>query len=201
MRWDVVGFVLGWTIRIVALPLAIVAAYSCYLAESEGYEFAARTYLLPLLIAAVVGQGLVSLSKGADTASRLREREAFASVALGWIPVVLVGALPYWLGGVFYGPFQFSDPGVGLSDVLLGAVHSWFESMSGFTTTGATVIDPSTSPLCQGVSDCIGSQPESLILWRAVSQWLGGMGVIMLGLLILSQALGGGMILLIGVFT
>ena len=63
MRWDVVGFVLGWTIRIVALPLVIVAAYSCYLAESEGYEFAARTYLLPLLIAAVVGQGLVSLPK------------------------------------------------------------------------------------------------------------------------------------------
>ena len=42
MRWDVVGFVLGWTIRLVALPLALVAAYSCYL-DSEGYEFAART--------------------------------------------------------------------------------------------------------------------------------------------------------------
>ena len=87
MRWDVVGFVLGWTIRLVALPLAIVAAYSCYL-EAEGYEFATRAYLLPLLLAAVVGQGLVSLAKGADTASRLRDKEAFASVALGWIPVV-----------------------------------------------------------------------------------------------------------------
>ena len=48
MRWDVVGFVLGWTIRLVALPLALVAAYSCYL-DSEGYEFAARTYLIPLI--------------------------------------------------------------------------------------------------------------------------------------------------------
>ena len=47
MRWDVVGFVLGWTIRLVALPLALVAAYSCYL-DSEGYEFAARTYLIPV---------------------------------------------------------------------------------------------------------------------------------------------------------
>jgi len=195
MRWDVVGFVLGWTIRLVALPLVVVAAYSCYMVESEGYEFAARTYLIPLIIAAAVGQGLVSLAKGEDTASRLRDREAYACVALGWIPVVVVGALPYWLGGVFYGPFDLSDPGVGLSDVLLGAIHSWFESMSGFTTTGATVIDPATSPLCQEVIDCIGSQPRSLILWRSVSQWLGGMGVIMLGLLILSQALGGGMTL------
>ena len=80
MRWDVVGFVLGWTIRLVALPLALVAAYSCYL-DSEGYEFAVRTYLIPLILAAFVGQGLVSLARGADTASRLRDREAFASVA------------------------------------------------------------------------------------------------------------------------
>ena len=41
MRWDVVGFILGWTIRLVALPLALVALYSCYL-EAEGYEFAIR---------------------------------------------------------------------------------------------------------------------------------------------------------------
>lgn len=194
MRWDVVGFILGWTTRLIALPLAIVALYSCYL-QAEGPEFAARTYLLPLLLIIVLGQGLVSLAKGADTASRLRDREAFASVALGWIPVVILGALPYWLGGVFYGPFNLSDPSVALSDVFLGAIHSWFESMSGFTTTGATVIDASTSPLCTAIGDCIGAQPKSLILWRSVTQWLGGMGVIMLGLLILSQALGGGMTL------
>ena len=41
--------------------------------------------------------------------------------------------------------------------------------------------------------DCLGSQRKSLILWRSVSQWIGGMGVIMLGLLIFSRALGGGM--------
>lgn len=192
MRWDVVGFVLGWTIRLVALPLALVAAYSCYL-DSEGYEFAARTYLIPLILAAFVGQSLVSLAKGADTASRLRDREAFASVALGWIPVVVLGALPYWLGGVFYGPAELSMDTVAVADVFSGAIHSWFESMSGFTTTGSTVIDHSTSPLCVEGADCISSQPQSLILWRSLTQWLGGMGVIMLGLLILSQALGGGM--------
>ena len=67
--------------------------------------------------------------------------------------------------------------------------------MSGFTTTGATVIDPLSSPICVGVSDCIGSQPKSLLLWRSSTQWLGGMGVIMLSILILGRWIGGGLTL------
>ncbi len=194
MRWDVVGLVLGWTIRLVAIPLAVVAVYSCH---QEGLEAGLRTFLAPLVLAALLGQSLVSLSKDADASTRVRDREAFASVALGWIPVVAVGALPFWLGGMFYGPFEYMDGTASHSDVLAGLLHSWFESMSGFTTTGATVIDHTTSPIClDGVEqDCIGSQRSSLILWRSLSQWLGGMGVIMLGLLILSRALGGGMAL------
>ncbi len=194
MRWDVVGLVLGWTVRLVAVPLAVVAVYSCH---QEGLETGLRTFLAPLVLAALLGQSLVSLSKGADASTRVRDREAFASVALGWIPVVAVGALPFWLGGMFYGPFEYMDGTASHSDVLTGLLHSWFESMSGFTTTGATVIDHTTSPMClEGAEqDCIRSQRRSLILWRSLSQWLGGMGVIMLGLLILSRSLGGGMAL------
>ena len=194
MRWDVVGLVLGWTVRLVAVPLAVVAVYSCH---QEGLEAGLRTFLAPLVLAALLGQSLVSLSKDADASTRVRDREAFASVALGWIPVVAVGALPFWLGGMFYGPFEYMDGTASHSDVLAGLLHSWFESMSGFTTTGATVIDHTTSPMClEGAEqDCIRSQRRSLILWRSLSQWLGGMGVIMLGLLILSRSLGGGMAL------
>ena len=194
MRWDVVGLVLGWTIRLVAIPLAVVAVYSCH---QEGLEMGLRTFLAPLVLAVLLGQSLVSLSKDADASTRVRDREAFASVALGWIPVVAVGALPFWLGGMFYGPFEYMEGTASHSDVLAGLLHSWFESMSGFTTTGATVIDHTTSPMClEGAEqDCIRSQRRSLILWRSLSQWLGGMGVIMLGLLILSRSLGGGMAL------
>ena len=194
MRWDVVGLVLGWTIRLVAVPLAVIAVYSCH---QEGLEMGLRTFLAPLVLAVLLGQSLVSLSKDADASTRVRDREAFASVALGWIPVVAVGALPFWLGGMFYGPFEYMDGTASHSDVLTGLLHSWFESMSGFTTTGATVIDHTTSPMClEGAEqDCIRSQRRSLILWRSLSQWLGGMGVIMLGLLILSRSLGGGMAL------
>lgn len=196
MRWDVVGLVLGWTIRLVALPLLIVALFSIF---EDGFTYSIKTYFLPLFISAILGQLMVSLSNGYEASARVRDREAFASVALGWIPVVLIGALPFWLGGMFYGPFEFFSGDASISQVSQGALYSWFESMSGFTTTGASVIDPYSSPICREIfndnslnNECIGSQPKSLLLWRSLTQWFGGMGVIMLGLLIFSRALGGG---------
>ena len=97
MRWDVVGLVLGWTIRLVALPLLVVALFSIY---EDGLIYSAKTYFLPLFISAILGQLMVSLSNGYEASTRVRDREAFASVALGWIPVVLIGSLPFWLGGI-----------------------------------------------------------------------------------------------------
>ena len=197
MRWDVVGLVLGWTIGLVSIPLMVATLFSIY---TEGLEPAARTFLLPLSISVLFGYAIVYRFRSPDASSRVRDREAFASVALGWIPVVIVGAMPFWLGGMFYGPFvEFWSPDseYSLSDLMYGMLYSWFESMSGFTTTGASIIDGSTSPVCEGnfEGDCVGSQRRSLVLWRSLSQWIGGMGVIMLGLLIFSRALGGGMAL------
>ena len=67
--------------------------------------------------------------------------------------------------------------------------------MSGFTTTGATVISTSMSPNCLPGMDCINTQPRGLLLWRSLTQWFGGMGIIMLGMMILSRVIGGGMAL------
>jgi len=203
MRWEVVSLVLGWTIGLVSLPLVIVGLYSII---AEGLEPAIRTFAIPTLISISLGYSLVFRARVSDPSARVRDREAFASVALGWIPVVIVGALPLWLGGMFHGPFGgYWNPGQdnSTSQILYGLLHSWFESMSGFTTTGASLVDPATSPLCgsglAGINefegDCLGGQRKSLILWRSISQWIGGMGVIMLGLLIFSRALGGGMAL------
>ncbi|HJM13393.1 MAG TPA: potassium transporter TrkG [Candidatus Thalassarchaeaceae archaeon] len=197
MRWEVVGLVLGWTIGLVSLPLVIVALFSCF---TEGLEASIRTFSIPLILSLLAGYALVSRAGSDDASSRVRDREAFASVALGWIPVVVIGAMPYWLGGMFFGPFGghwYPGSEYTTSEISLGLLHSWFESMSGFTTTGASLIDVTTSPVCGGEfgGDCVSSQRDSLILWRSLSQWLGGMGVIMLGLLIFSRALGGGMAL------
>ena len=194
MRWDVIGLVIGWTLRIFAIPLAVVGTYSV---SVDGWEFAFKTYAIALLLAFGASQWLISKYSGYEVSSRVRDREAFAAVALGWPPVVLLGAIPFWLGGMFYGPFEFVDGHATFLEMLSGALHAWFESMSGFTTTGASMIDPSTSPICAGEfdGDCVGNQRRSLLLWRSLSQWIGGMGVIMLGLLIFSKALGGGMAL------
>jgi len=147
----------------------------------------------PIIFCAIAGGFLIRLCTRRDTAERLRDREAFAAVALSWPLIVAVGALPYWLGPTFHGPITWDGDGGTLYEIMGGMVRGWFESMSGFTTSGATTIDPYVSPRCAGVEDCIASQPYGLLFWRSSTQWLGGMGIIMLGMLLLSRALGGGM--------
>ena len=95
---------------------------------------------------------------------------------------------------MFVGPFVEDALAI---DIMRGFVNSWFESMSGFTTSGATVLSHSMSPNCiPGTTpDCINAQPQGLLLWRSLTQWLGGMGVVMLGMLVLSRIIGGGMAL------
>ena len=160
----------------------------------DGINTALIAFLLPIVISGMIGLALLTIGVRSDTTERLRDREAFAAVALAWPVAVLVGSLPFWLGGVFHGPFT---DGSQMSDIARGFVNSWFESMSGFTTTGATVIEHSMSPNCiPGTTpDCINAQPRGILIWRSLTQWLGGMGIIMLGLMLLSRVLGGGMAL------
>ncbi|PVV83994.1 TrkH family potassium uptake protein [Dehalogenimonas alkenigignens] len=79
------------------------------------------------------------------------QREALVIVVAAWFAVSAFGALPYYFSGA-----------------LPTYLDSVFETMSGFTTTGATVMTH------------IGDQPDSILLWRSLTQWLGGMGIIML---------------------
>ena len=95
------------------------------------------SFAIPAIFSSAIGFLMLSIGTRTDTTERLRDREAFAAVALVWPIAVFIGSLPYWLGGVFVGPFT---DGAALIDILRGGVNSWFESMSGFTTTGATVI-------------------------------------------------------------
>ena len=191
MRSDVLYLILGWTLIALSIPLAICGVLTGVL---DSVELALRAFAIPSFISAFVGILMVSFGTRTNTSERLRDKEAFAGVALVWPIAVLIGAMPYWLGGMFNGPFT---PDVALVDIARGAVNSWFESMSGFTTTGATVIAHNMSPNCiPGVTeDCINSQARGLLLWRSLTQWFGGMGIIMLGMMILSRVIGGGMAL------
>ncbi len=193
MRNDVLAYVVGLTLMLLSGPLALMIIVGAVFFGDV--ELTMRSFLIPFAISLGVGYWLkVWGEKRGASSERLRDREAFAAVALGWPVVVMIGALPYWFGGMFHGPFELLNGDSNLVEVLGGYVRAFFESMSGFTTTGATVIDPRTSPVCQpSVPDCINAQAKIHLLWRSLSQWLGGMGIIMLGMLLLARYLGGGM--------
>lgn len=98
---------------------------------------------------------------------RIELLDVFASVAMAWTGLAVAGAVPYMLSGVL----------PNLDDAL-------FEAVSGFTTTGATVIRP-----IEGTS-------KGILFWRAITQWIGGMGVIVLVVAVLPTVGSGGMDLL-----
>ena len=189
MRFDVLNLILGWTLVALTVPLLFCVVITGYL---DNWELALRAFSIPAGLSLFIGSMMLRFGTKRNTHMRLRDREAFAAVALVWPLAVFIGALPYWFGGVFHGPFT---DGSSFADVARGAVNSWFESMSGFTTTGATVISTSMSPNCLPGMDCINTQPRGLLLWRSLTQWFGGMGIIMLGMMILSRVIGGGMAL------
>lgn len=94
----------------------------------------------------------------------LGHKDGFAIVAFSWIALALLGSLPYYISGV-----------------IPGFINAFFESMSGFTTTGSTIL-----------SD-IEALPKSMLFWRTMTHWLGGMGIIVLTLAILPLLGIGGM--------
>lgn len=120
------------------LPLA----WSLYHRESDFLAFA-----ISAGITAGAGLLLWKLMPGGE--GDLTRREGLALVTGAWILASVFGALPYELAGTFQ-----------------SYLDACFEAMSGFTTTGATVL---TS---------IESQPQSILLWRNFTQWLGGMGIV-----------------------
>ena len=113
----------------------------------------------------------------------IRNREAFLLVTVVWILMVIVGALPF-----------IASERLELMSYEIGIAGAIFESMSGLSTTGATVLDlESSNPVNisqynQGYFDA----PKSLLLWRSQTQWLGGMGIIVLATIVFSRLFGGG---------
>ncbi len=120
--------------------------------------------VIPLIasaaIAVIAGLSAYKLTPAPDS---LTIRESYLIVTAAWIGAAVFGALPYWLGGV-------ASP-----------LDAFFESISGFTTTGASIFpDPE-------------SLPRGILFWRDLSQWLGGMGIIVLVVAVLPFLGVGGM--------
>jgi len=151
----VAAYLLGWLLMLTGAFLCVPLVAAALFTEP----------VLPFLatIALVLGGGLALVRAFQPEDRNIRARDGFLIVSGAWILVSLAGAVPYLLAG------------------SLGPVDAVFESVSGFTTTGSTVVADT------------GELARSMLLWRAMTQWLGGMGIILFTIAILPLLGIGGM--------
>lgn len=158
MRWGYVATAVGAVTLCVGLAMLAAVPFSLAYGAAD---------LWPLLVASAItaafGGGLLLVCRGYPERA-VSHREGMAVTTLGWLSACLFGALPFILAGTF------------------PTIHDcFFESFSGFTTTGASVLTD------------IEAVPKGLLFWRSLTHWLGGMGIIVLSLAILPFLGVGGM--------
>ena len=162
-RREARGVDVGATLNLVgAIMKYFSVAFLFPAAVAVGYSEPVWPFLAAGATAAGFGWTVERLTRGKE---RVGAREGFLIVALTWLLAALFGSLPYVLSG---------------NDQLRSPVDAYFEAMSGFTTTGATVLTD------------IPALPRSLAMWRQFTQWLGGMGIIVLALAVLPRLRVGG---------
>ena len=149
-----IGFVIGRILlteaALLMLPMAVAAAYG----------EAVLPFLIPALLLTVIG---LALGLRAPKRSSLYARDGFAVVALAWVLMSVFGALPFVISGD-----------------IPHFVDAFFETVSGFTTTGASILTE-IEPLGRGV-----------LFWRSFTHWVGGMGVLVFVMAILPMSAGDG---------
>ncbi|MBA3365452.1 MAG: TrkH family potassium uptake protein [Actinobacteria bacterium] len=145
-----------------ALTKYLSLAFLLPVAVAVWYREAPWPFLAAGALTAAVGVALERFTQGKE---RIGAREGFLVVSLTWAVAAAAGALPYLLAG---------------EEQLANPIDAYFEAMSGFTTTGATILTD-----VEGLS-------RSLAMWRQFTQWLGGMGIIVLALAVLPRLRVGG---------
>jgi len=154
-----IGRVLGILLLVTAAALLLPVVVDLGYGEGDWPVFLACS-----LGGLLAGGLLMAQGRGHD---ELRNRDGFAIVSLGWAAVGMLGALPFLGTGAIPSP-----------------VDAVFESISGFTTTGSTIMTD-----IEGV----GAEHHAVLFWRSLIQWLGGMGIVVLALAVLPLRGVGGM--------
>ena len=145
MRTGRIFFLIGRII--VVLGLAMILPLACSLIYKDGDTAA---FGISIIICLVCGLLLV-LANRRHRRQTMRRRDSFLFATLVWLSAAFFGALPF----LFYGSFP-------------DFASCFFESMSGFTTTGASALA------------LVESQPHGILLWRSLSHWLGGAGIVLI---------------------
>lgn len=129
------------------LAMSLSCIVSLLYGEGDWFSFA-----ISMVVCALVGGGLFMYGHNISGRSRdikLSRSESYIIVALSWVFFSIFGMLPYLVGGY-----------------IPSVTDAFFETMSGFTTTGATILDD------------IESLPHGILFWRSLTQWIGGLGIV-----------------------
>lgn len=151
MNNPMVRYIVGWVIRLEGLFLILPAVTAAVYREKEGFIFLGCAVTFTLL------GWLMSRKMGKK--GQLFARSGFVATALSWIILSAIGALPFYLSG------EIPD-----------YIDALFESASGFTTTGASILVD-----VEAMSHC-------MLFWRSFTHWIGGMGILVFVLTILPSA-------------
>ena len=149
MNWKVISRNIGYALLVSALFMLLSVGVSL----ANGHDSALAALMISFLITFIVGI-FPFIFVRSTTAITLKE--GYVIIFLSWLLSFIFGMLPYALWG---GPFTLQN--------------AWFESVSGFTTTGATILDN------------IEALPKSLLFWRASTHFIGGLGVVVFLLLLI----------------
>lgn len=140
---------MGLLLCFLAVTMIIPLAWSLWYGSPD-----AKAFVISMLLTGLPGLALTRIPVTGD----IRMRESFLIVSGGWILCALAGAIPFLLAGT-----------------CACLPDAFFEAMSGFTTTGATILTN------------IEAQPEGILFWRSLLHWLGGMGIIVISLALIPR--------------
>ncbi len=142
MNFKIIFYVLGWVLKIEAVTLALPLVCSLFYRE----QAMAICFGISILLCLFAG---FLLSFKEPVHRSMYAKEGFVIVALAWIFMSLFGSIPFMLSGC-----------------IPNFIHAFFETVSGFTTTGASILMD------------VESLPRGLLFWRSFTHWIGGMGVL-----------------------
>ena len=158
-NYKTVFFTLGILLVILGVAMIVPLAFQLIYNEFDS------TFIISGII--TITFGILFFLSNIDHLKLINTQQAFLLTALSWLGIAIFGSLPFFF-----------------SELNLSITDSFFESMSGITTTGATILNN------------IESSPKGILIWRSMLQWLGGIGVILMAITLMPIMNIGGMQLL-----
>lgn len=143
INFKLISFILGVLVIVEAGLLALCACVSLLYDESD-YIYFIYTMLINIAL------GVVMIFAGRDNGGEITRRDGYYIVSVSWVLFSALGMLPFYLSGY-----------------IPSVTDAFFETMSGFTTTGATILND------------IEALPHGLLFWRSLTQWIGGLGIVL----------------------